>query len=304
MTGDVADSSGATNRFTSTAGPDEDYTFPKPGDPGLLPGLYRLTISAPGYEDGHVNVTVPMGQIVEATPVALELSPSIVGTVQARVGAVSTDTCVIAVPTTPGVVVPTAPCTRGVTTCEITGAACSFIGINGSYEINRLTAGAYTVFVVPPADEEYLPPVPGNVSLVPGSSRRFDALLDRLGRLNVTVMRSDGSSALVPAVGATVVTDPVSLLATPTPATDINGLTQVIGLDKGDYQVTATGISTGTLPKRVPVGLNQEVSVQIVLTLPVAKVDRHGRHPARSRASRPPWTTPPSRSRGRRGSPG
>ena len=113
VTGDVADSSGATTRFTATVGPDEDYTFPKPGDPGLLPGLYRLTISAPGYEDGHVNVTVPMGQVVEATTVALEQSPSIVGTIQARVGAVSTDTCVIAVPSTPGVVVPTAPCTPG-----------------------------------------------------------------------------------------------------------------------------------------------------------------------------------------------
>ena len=129
------------------------------------------------------------------------------------------------------------------------------------------------MFVVPPADEEYLPPVPGNVSLVPGSSRRFDAMLDRLGRLNVTVMRSDGSSALVPAVGRDRGDRPRRpVLATPTPATDVNGLTQVIGLDKGDYQVTATGISTGSLPERVPVGLNQEVSVQIVLTLPVAKV--------------------------------
>lgn len=272
ITGDVTDSNGVTATFEAVTEPDRDYTFPAATDPGLLPGLYRLTISAPGYEDGHVNVTVPMGQVVEATPVALEQSPSIVGTVQARVGAVSTNTCVIAVPSGPGVVVPPDPCTRGVTTCEITGAACSFIGINGSYEINRLTAGAYTVFVRPPADEEYLPPEPGSVALVPGSSRRFDAVLDRLGRLNVTVMRSDGTSALVPAVGASVETNPASVLATPTPDTDVNGLTQVIGLPQGDYQVTATGISTGTLPNPVTVGLNQEVSVQIVLTLPVAKV--------------------------------
>ena len=128
---------------------------------------------------------------------------------------------------------PTAPCTRGgEPPCQITGAACSFIGTNGSYEINRLTAGPYTVFVVPPADEEYLPPEPGSVSLVPGSSRRFDALLDRLGRLNVTVMRTDGSSAIVPAVGATVTTDPASVLPVSTPVTDVNGLTQVIGLDR------------------------------------------------------------------------
>ena len=85
VTGDVTDSAGVTTPFTATTDPDRDYTFPAATDPGLLPGLYRLTIAAPGYEDGHVNVTVPMGQVVEATPVALEQSPSIVGTIQARV---------------------------------------------------------------------------------------------------------------------------------------------------------------------------------------------------------------------------
>ncbi|WP_456786628.1 carboxypeptidase regulatory-like domain-containing protein [Cellulomonas sp. P5_C5] len=272
VTGDVTDAAGVTRSYVAYTDPDRDYTFPASTDPGLLPGLYRLTIAAPGYEDGHVNVTVAMGRVVEATPVALERSPSIIGTVQARVDAVPTGTCVIAVPTTPDVVVPAAPCTKGVTTCEITGAACSFLGLNGSYEINRLTAGAYTVFVVPPADDEYLPAAPGAVALVPGSSQRFDAVLDRLGRLNVTVMRSDGSSALVPAVGASVETDPASVLPTPTPDTDVHGLTQVIGLEPGDYQVTATGVSTGSLSSPVTVGLNQEVPVQIVLTLPVAKL--------------------------------
>ena len=99
VTGDVTDASGVTTRSRRRPDPTGTTRSRQPGDPGLLPGLYRLTISAPGYEDGHVNVTVPMGQVVEATPVALEQSPSIVGTVQARVGAVPTDTCVIAVPT-------------------------------------------------------------------------------------------------------------------------------------------------------------------------------------------------------------
>ncbi|GEK21456.1 carboxypeptidase regulatory-like domain-containing protein [Cellulomonas xylanilytica] len=270
VTGDVTDLTGDTRPFTAYTEPDLDYTFPAAADPGLLPGLYRLTISAPGYEDGHVNVTVPLGRVVEATPVALEQSPSIVGTVQARVGAVSTGTCVIAVPGTPGAL-PTDPCTGDTTTCAVPGGACSFIGVNGSYEINRLTAGPYTVFVVPPAGGEYLPPVPGSVALVPGSSRRFDAVLDRLGRLSVTVMRSNGSSSLVPAVLATVTTQPPSVLSTPTDRTDLNGLTQVIGLEQGDYQVTATGDSTGSLASPVTVGLNQEVSVQIVLTQPVDK---------------------------------
>jgi hypothetical protein len=266
VTGTVA----GTGVTATAPDPDQAYYFPERGAPGLLPGFYRLTISAPGYEDGHVNVSVPMGQMVEAATVALEQSPSIVGTVQARVGTVSTDTCVVAYPADG--TVPTAPCTRGATTCEVVGAACSFLGVNGSYEINRLTAGPYDIAVIPPAGSEYLAPETGHVSLVPGSSRRFDAVLDRLGRLNVTVMRSDGSASLVPAVDAIVETTPAPVLTDGIPDTDVNGLTQVVGLAQGEYQVTARGVSTGTLANPVTVGLNQEVSVQIVLTQPVAKI--------------------------------
>lgn len=258
--------------------PDSDYTFPdKKISSGLLPGFYRLTISAPGYESGHVNVTVPMGQVVDAAPVALEQSPSIVGTVQARVGTLpSTDTtCVVAVKSVTGVpgVKPTGPCTEtgpvGDKVCTIVPVnGCSFLGTNGSFAINRLQAGTYDVWVLPSAGSEFLPPEKGAVSLVPGSSRRFDAILDRYGVLNVVVMKSDGSPQLTPDVRATVTTNPPSQLVPPPPTavTDATGSAQIRGLaPNGDLVVTSSGTS-GTATRHVAIGLNQEITVQMVVT--------------------------------------
>ena len=243
VAGDVADSSGAVTRFTATVGPDEEYTFPKPGDPGLLPGLYRLTISAPGYEDGHVNVTVPMGQVVEATTVALEQSPSIVGTIQARVGAVS-DGHVR---------------DRGADDARGRRADRPVHprrrpGVRDHGRGVQLHRHQRVVRDQPP-DRRPVHGVRGPAGRQrstcrpsraacrwsPGRRDGSTRVLDRLGRLNVTVMRADGSSAIVPAVGATVTTAPASVLPVTTPVTDVNGLTQVIGLAQGDYQVTASG---------------------------------------------------------------
>lgn len=278
VTGVTKDETGTTTPIEVRADPDTDYQFPNPAlSSGLLPGLYRLTIAAPGYEPGHVNVTVPMGQVVEATTVALEQSPSVVGTVQAHVGAVPSTTCVIAVPG-PGSTRPTAPCgpdPADATRCVVTGAACSFIGINGSYSVNRLTSGTYDVWVVPPANSEYIAPERGTVALVPGSSRRFDAILDRLGVLSVTVMRSDGTSQVLPEQNATIVTSPAAQLTPPTPpTTNASGLAQVRGLAQGVYTVTAnpSNGSPGASLANITVGLNQEVSAQLVITTPVSNV--------------------------------
>ncbi len=277
VTGKITDAAGVTTtHVVVNPDPDNDYRWPDNTVSGLLPGLYRLTIEAPGYEPGHVNVTVPMGQEVEATTVALEQSPSIIGTVQAHIGTVPTDTCVIAVDA--GAALPGGPC--GLTgtgvdeRCAIAGGACSFIGVNGSYSINRLRSGNYDVWVVPPTGSQYIAPAKGTVSLVPGSSRRFDAILDRLGVLNVTVMRSDGSSQVVPEQGAIITTSPAPQVP---PAldvtTDANGLAMMTGLAQGTYTVNVNPLLGPD--KAIPgivVGLNQEVSFQVVLTSPVANV--------------------------------
>ncbi len=271
---------GSTRNISVTVAPDLEYTIPAAGDEGLLPGLYTLTISAPGYESGEVKVQVPMGQTVVASQVALYPSPSIVGTILTRVGAVPADTCVIAVRdgVDPGTVGdcdvggdPTEP------TCTITGdARCAGVAVNGSYALERLSGGTYQVSVQPGGDEYVaVPAVP--VSLAPGDIRRYDATLDRKGRVFFTVLSDTGSSVFEPASGAEVT--PVLIVggtetALAAETTDADGRVLVTGLAPGTYRFDVTWEDTGATPaveltassQEMTVGNNQELSNQVVLT--------------------------------------
>jgi hypothetical protein len=261
---------------TVTSDPDTQYQIPGKSAQGLLPGRYSLTITAPGYEPGHVDVTVPMGQTVEAATVALVPSPSVTGIVLARVGSVPTDSCVVAIPAGSAVTAP-APCdvpTTGDATCHTTDdLPCTFLGTNGSYTIDRLSAGAYTVVVVPPADSEYVAPAGQLVTLAPGDVRRYDVTLDRLGVLNVTVQRSDGAGGITPEGSATVTAQGTGTHQG-TGLTTTNGTAQLRSLQPDEYVVSATPSSgAANSPNvHVVVGLNQDVAVQLVLTPNIASV--------------------------------
>lgn len=280
VTMQAADLSGATRTLTVTSAPDLEYQIPAADDPdgGLLPGLYTLTVSAPGYEPTTVQVQVPMDAVVRAAQVALFPSPSLVGTVLTRVGTVPPGTCVVAVPAgqDPSAV---GPCVlavddAGAPTCEIDGdARCAGIGVNGSYEMSRLRSGDYRV-LVRPGDAEYLPVAPVDLALSPGEVRRYDATLDRLGRVGLTVLADTGTSTLL-AAGAAEIT-PVrveGIIETPLPVVtaDADGRRLVTGLSAGSYRfaVRWTEAGVGTLEASTPllvVGLNQELSAQVVLT--------------------------------------
>lgn len=275
VTTTATDLDGTTRTVQVTADPDDAYQIPATTDEGLYPGQYRLLIEAPGYEPGTVDVTVPMGQVVEAATVALEPSPSIVGSVSARVGTVPTTTCVVAVDA--GGPAPDAgtACAldAGGTLCESDDGGCSFLGVNGSYEISRLRSGAYDVYVLPPVDGELLAPPPTAVALTPGDVRRLDWTLDRLGVLTLTVLASDGTGAVLPADRAGV-TLTASGLPDVQGTTDASGFLQLRGLAAASYDVEATsftGNASGSLTD-VEVGLNQEIQAQVVLTAPVADV--------------------------------
>nr|WP_297425829.1 carboxypeptidase regulatory-like domain-containing protein [uncultured Actinotalea sp.] len=276
----AADASGAVRTVTVTSAPDLEYQIPAADDPagGLLPGLYALSVSAPGYEPGTVQVEVPMDQVVRAAQVALFPSPSLVGTVLARVGTVPAGTCVLAVPAGQdlGAV---GPCTLGVDadgapTCEVAGdARCAGTGVNGSYEMSRLRSGDYQV-LVRPGDGEYLAVPPVTISLTPGDVRRYDVTLDRLGRVALTVLADVGTSALQPAPAATIT--PVRVTGgvdapLPSVTADDAGRRLVTGLTAGTYRfdVTWTEAGVGTLEASTPlitVGTNQELSTQVALT--------------------------------------
>ncbi|MCL3861863.1 carboxypeptidase regulatory-like domain-containing protein [Actinotalea sp. K2] len=285
LTAPAADGSIRTIEVTSD--PDLEYTVPAPGAEGLLPGLYTLTLSAPGYEPGRVRVQVAMGETVVAAQVALFPSPSVVGTVLTRVGAVPAGTCVVARPT--GESGPLGDCVTaqepdGEVSCTITGGAqCASTRPDGSYALERLGSGQFDVMVVP-GDDEYLTVPAVAIVLTPGDVRRYDATLDRLARLALTVLTDSGSTALLPAPGAVVT--PVRLSdgpLTPRPdpwRTGADGRVLVTHLPPGSYRFdiawetvpegeTAT-ISLTASTAVVTLGTNQEIAMQAVLTRPRA----------------------------------
>ncbi|WP_159066916.1 carboxypeptidase regulatory-like domain-containing protein [Cellulomonas timonensis] len=279
---------GTTETVTATSAPSLEYTIPPAGSEGLLPGLYTLTVSAPGYEPQRVDVEAPMGQTVRAAQAALLPSPSVIGAVQARVGAVPAGSCVIVASAglTPADV-DVAHCgfgsaPDGTPTCVITSpvagasARCAAIGLNGAYEVARLVSGGYSVWVES-ADAEYRAPAPTAVVLAAGEVRRLDHTLDRLGRVLLSVLADEGAGALVAADAATVVPH---FSATPsgpsTPlaplATDAQGQVLARALEPGSYRfdVTWSNGSGGTAVSgstvQISVNHNQELASQMVLT--------------------------------------
>lgn len=263
---------GTTRTLAVTTTPDLEYTIPAAGEPGLLPGLYEVALSVPGYEPGTVRVEVPMGRTVTATNVALYPSPSVVGTVQARVGTVPDGTCVVVSPSgTPlpaGTTCTTGAASDGMPTCSITGPhRCGATGTNGAYQIERLRGGGYTVTVLP-GDAEYVyPVVPSELTLVPGQVARFDATLERLGRIAVTALVDLGGSGLDPLVGARVT--PVAADGTrgTTSVTASNGAVTLTHLRAGTYEVEVeAGDGSGSASATgVEVALNQEISRPVVI---------------------------------------
>ncbi|MBT0993014.1 carboxypeptidase regulatory-like domain-containing protein [Cellulomonas sp. DKR-3] len=257
-----------------TASPDAPYELPAAGGGGLYPGLYHLRITVPGYEPGSVTVQVPMGETVEAATVALYPSPSIVGSVSARVGVVPAGTCVVAVDRgadAPG----DDPCTEGdvAGSCASDAGACAFLGVNGGYEINRLSSGAYDVYVVPPAGSEFVRPDKVTATLTPGDVRRVDWTLDRLGVLFVNVLASTSTGSVLPAEGAQVWVVDADGDASAKVTANKQGLARIPSLGSGIYRVEARlGSSTGD-QGNVSVGLNQEIQTQVVLSSPVGGVE-------------------------------
>lgn len=265
------DPDGTQRQVTVTSEPDLEYVIPAADDTGLLPGLYELTVSAPGYESSSVKVNVPMAQTVSAGQVALFPSPSLSGTVLTRIGAVPDGTCVVAVAS--GGPAPTGGCTAPAPdTCQVDGGRCAFTGVNGGYTITSMPGGTYTVTVVPGSSEYRMSGAPGEVTLVPGDARRVDLTLDRLARLSVTALVDRGTGAVTSAAGAQVtpvlLTSPEQRGATVTAGLD--GVAPLTGLEPGRYRVEVAWDDDGDVITGAVVGLdltfNQERSSQLVLT--------------------------------------
>ena len=255
--------------------PAQEYTVPSiDSQPvtGLLPGLHHLAISAPGYESGTVDVQVPLGGTAAAPQLALYPSATVVGTVNAAVGSLSTGpdltrvddpdepvptgqdyahqvdyrTCVVVIPASP---VPATPptCTLvppatagGVATCAPVPAVgkCSLTSVSdGSYTVRGLAHGTHLVYVHP-LNPEYRPVAGAQVILDRGATGRYDANLHRLARLVLSVLAPNSSGGLVNATDPVPVTvTPAPLVAQPTISTGVAGRVRIVGLGAGSHVV-------------------------------------------------------------------
>ncbi|HEY5115112.1 MAG TPA: carboxypeptidase regulatory-like domain-containing protein [Nakamurella sp.] len=267
---------------SATSSPAEDYLLPAREDtahPGLVPGLYTVTLTAPGYEPGTVNVQVGQGQVAPAPLATLVPLGMITGRLTTRAGQLRGVTCIVA---TPAGIPPTTDQTSCSTpdnaTCVLNdadpAARCGLVNPDGSYQVRGLTHGGYTVAVLV-TDREFLTPAPFDLQLELGSDARYDPVLDRLGQIAVRVLAPDLTTAeLAPVTGATVTAtglqgapDPLP----PVPLTDDAGTVTLTGV-RGLYDVAATGVGGTAIARGVDAQLNLTTTITLVLTEPIGPV--------------------------------
>lgn len=254
---------GTSRTLTATAGPDDPWVLPGDGVGTLLPGRYRVQVEAPGYEPGTVDVTVGMGAVAEAATVALVPSPSLVGTVLPRVGALPAGVCVVARPA--GSDTTCAPATG---TCTASDARCAVVD-QSMYELRRLPAGSYEVLVAGLPDE-WVVPDPVEVTLLPGETKRYDATIERLGVIRVTTLRSDARGGIRVASGVTVTATPVGGGATVTAVSGDDGVAQLTRLTNGGWRLVATTDAGRASDATVrEISLNQQLDATLVISDPV-----------------------------------
>ena len=289
--------------------PSQEYTVPSIDllpVTGLLPGLHHLVVSAPGYESGRVDAQVPLGGTVEAPQLALYPSATVVGTINAAVGSLSTGpdltkvddpdepvptgqdyahqvnyrTCVVVRPASPA---PATPPTCSLTPPASPGGAeacapvpavgkCSLTSVSdGSYTVRGLAHGTHLVYVHP-LNPEYRPVSGAQLILERGATGRYDANLHRLARLVLSVLAPNDSGGLVNATEPVPVTvTPAPLAAQPLISTGVAGRVRIVALGPGSHVVAASkGANSGTMS--VPVGEDQEINTQLAMTQSIPHV--------------------------------
>ena len=264
---------------TSTAAENFEYTLPAlddPINPGLVPGLYTVRLSAPGYEPATTDVRVAQGQIAAAEPTVMQPLGLISGIVTYRTGAPATPTCVVVVPA--GAANPTSCVvdTDGVlcTADGGPGQRCSVVADDGKLLGRR--ADPRLVSAVGVAHRPRIPDTPcrspSNCAL--GSDFRYDPVINRYGRLTVTVERpNDDTGVLEPLPNATV----TAVSDTGRPVEPVisgpDGVALLTGMN-GGYLIKAVvdpndPKSASAEKADVSVGLNDDKVLILVPTAPI-----------------------------------
>ncbi len=280
---------------STSSTPTSPYIVPATNATGLPPGLYQITVSAPKYEPTTTLVRVGTGQTVTAPQVLLFPYASIKGTIGTRGPALPSLVCVVAAPITSADRNPlkfdsTASCAGPATpptaaphySCPAStgGYFCATVAADGTYTLPDLPRGSYQIAVVP-ADPAFLPIPPSTITLAPGQVGRFDATLDRLGALMVTVRKpnpADPSAAAVVVPGAivtvtpvpagTVVTGTTCAAGDPAPCTPNGsvplGTAYIDRLEAGVYDVSVNLSGGLSATARVSVSRNTVIPVSLV----------------------------------------
>jgi len=264
---------------TSQANPGENYVLPAPDDPdhpGLVPGLYTVTITAPGYEPGEVSVQVPQGATMSAAPVSLVPLSMITGRLTTRVGTPRDPTCVVVVAS--GVTPPdrSAGCVPdpGGVNCTVGNdptIRCGLIQADGTYQVRGLTHGGYTVVVLP-SDPEYIEPAPFSLTIDLGSDAQYDPVLDRLGRISVTVRQPDPATGELSLAAGAVVAAKQGATTAAQASSGPDGVALLTTLQPGVFQVTASGDAGTATADNVSVQLNQTIDLNVALLKPLGTI--------------------------------
>ncbi|MCW2540392.1 MAG: hypothetical protein JWN95_2117 [Frankiales bacterium] len=303
--------SDGTHHFNETGiAPNLEYTVPEIGTnppDGLLPGLHRVTISAPGYEDATVDVQVPLGGTVEAPQVAMYPTATISGLVTSAAASMSSgpdpafpddpdaalpqgntyahqkdyNTCVLAVSGTAisSTVPSCTPSADGKTCTSDAGVHCTLATMppadqgdppEGSFALKGLLHGPYLAYVRP-LNPEFPPPIGTPIVLGLGETKAYDPTVHRLGRILLAVQAPNASGTQVNAPNVPVsVSGPTNVTGR---VTGVQGRVRITGLQPGNYRLTAgTGSTQVQTPANnpLPVGSDQEVST--LLTQPIPAV--------------------------------
>ena len=257
----------AESGLSVTVPPGQDYLLPATvdGDKGLAPGLHHITVSAVGYEPITLSVAVASAAVTIAPVAALPAATAITGTITSSVDGVPAGTCVVVVPWTssgPG----TAP------TCATTpeGGSSGVVAADGRYAAEGLLHGSYRIWVVPGGTtgpggrSEYQTIGPVETTIEIGRAQRFDATLNRLGRVRVAVKKPGSSGALVaaPDIDVTLSTTPPTVVRT-----GPDGIALFTGLEPGTYTAVVPGSGGIATAQSSPLTVGLNATVQSVLVL-------------------------------------
>src|SRR6201999_4461851 len=107
----------------------------------------------------------------------------------------------------------------------------------GAYTFDLAAHGTYVITVLAPAGSEYksVPGIPITFGL--GEVRRYDAVVHRLGRIDLSVLQPDPQTGALVAAGSTTVT-----VAGPSPSTVTtpdHAVAVITKLNAGSYTLSA-----------------------------------------------------------------